>query len=83
MLVDQIAIEQKLVTAMVQNEPAVRKALSVRSRWVGSNKAVDMVIAVDSALSTAKPHKVADTVEQLLAEKFGVTETSIHIEPEI
>ncbi len=82
-LVDKIAIEPELLTTMVQNEPDVRKVLRARSRWVGSNKAVDMVITVDPALSTAESHEVADTVEQLLEERLGVRDISIHIEPDI
>lgn len=65
-LVDQIAIEPELVITLVQNESDVRKVQRVRSRWIGSNKAVDMVIKVDPVLSTAEAHKVADKVEQLL-----------------
>jgi len=81
-LVDQISIDPDLVIAMVQNEPDIRKVLRVRSRWIGSNRAVDMVITVDADLSTSESHAVADTVEKLLQEKLDVEDISIHIEPD-
>jgi cation diffusion facilitator family transporter len=81
-LVDEISIDPDLVIAMVRNEPDVRNVLRVRSRWIGSNRAVDMVITVDADLSTSESHAVADTVEKLLQEKLDVEDISIHIEPD-
>ena len=54
----------------------------VRSRWVGSARAVDLIIEVDAKLSTAAAHEIADQLETLLADRFDVHDVSIHVEPE-
>ena len=59
--------------------PGVARA---RSRWIGPARAVDMVVTVDPGLATADAHAVADAVERLLGDRFGVRDTSIHIEPD-
>ena len=53
----------------------------VRSRWIGSEKSIDLVISVDSELSTEDSHSIATNVESLIEEKYGVSDISIHVEP--
>jgi cation diffusion facilitator family transporter len=80
-LVDGIAVEPESVIQLVKDVPGVRKVDRVRSRWVGSARAVDMVIFVDPDLSTAESHDIADAIEKLLEEKLQAQDVSIHIEP--
>jgi cation diffusion facilitator family transporter len=80
-LVDQFALDPELLSSSVREVDGVRQVNRVRSRWIGEDKAIDLVISVDSDLSTNDSHNIATTVELLIAEKFGVSDISIHVEP--
>lgn len=80
-LVDQFALDPDLLSNSVQEVQGVRKVNRVRSRWVGSEKSVDLVILVDPELSTVESHNIATNVESYIEEKFGVSDISIHVEP--
>ena len=55
----------------------VQAVLQVRSRWMGSTRAVDMIITVDPELSTLEAHEIADQIEALLETQFKVRDVSI------
>jgi len=80
-LVDRFAVEPERLRGAVINVAGVREIKQIRSRWVGNNPAIDMTISVDSNLSTAKAHEIADTIETVLGERFQAQDISIHIEP--
>ncbi len=80
-LVDAASIEPREVKNSVRQIPGVRSVRRLRSRWIGSEPAVDMVVEVDAHLTTAQAHDIADAVETVLAERFGVDDVSIHVEP--
>jgi cation diffusion facilitator family transporter len=80
-LVDQFAVEPETLLGAVRGVAGVREVSRIRSRWVGSQPAIDMVIAVDPKLSTTDAHEIADTIENLLEERFQASDISIHIEP--
>ena len=81
-LVDEMAIEPDRLIAEVRRVPGVRDVERIRSRWIGSNRAVDMVIKVGAGLTTVEAHVVADAVERLMEDEFGVSDISIHVEPD-
>jgi len=81
-LVDQSAIDPSELSKLVLNVSGVEKVSRMRSRWVGSGRAVDMVIVVDSVLSTEASHKIADEIESMIEQRFDVTDISIHVEPQ-
>jgi cation diffusion facilitator family transporter len=80
-LVDQFAVEPETLLGAVRGVAGVREVSRIRSRWVGSQPSIDMVIAVDPKLSTTDAHEIADTIENLLEERFQASDISIHIEP--
>ena len=80
-LLDERAIDADRLRAAVQGVDGVRAVRRVRSRWIGSARAVDIVIEVDADLPTAAAHDIADQLEQLLAEHFDVHDVSVHVEP--
>jgi len=80
-LLDERAIDAETLRAAVQSVDGVRAIRRVRSRWVGSARAVDLVIEVDAQLSTAAAHEIADRLETLLADRFEIHDVSIHVEP--
>jgi len=80
-LVDQSSLDPELLSSLVEEVSGVCKVNKVRSRWIGSDKSIDLVISVDPALSISESHKIATDVELLIEEKFGVSDISIHVEP--
>lgn len=80
-LVDEFALDPELVSTMIRGVPGVRQVNRVRSRWIGTDKAVDIVISVDPELLTDESHKIATEIELLIEDKFGVSDISIHVEP--
>ncbi|MDH3605174.1 MAG: cation diffusion facilitator family transporter [Candidatus Tectomicrobia bacterium] len=81
-LVDRIAEEPEVIIEAVRSVPGVRQVHRVRSRWVGASSSVDVVIAVDRQLSTAKAHEIADAIEDLLQQQYAMEDVTIHIEPD-
>ena len=82
-LLDERAIEAEQIRTAVQSVDGVHAVRRIRSRWVGSALAVDLVIEVDAQLSTTKAHKIADEVEVMLADRLNAQDASIHVEPHI
>lgn len=80
-LVDQVALDPELLSNYIQEVEGVLKVNRVRSRWIGSEKSIDLVISVDPEISTADSHNIATNVESLIEEKYGVSDISIHVEP--
>ena len=80
-LVDQVAIEPELISKRVGSVHGVESVIRVRSRWIGSERAIDIVIGVDPTLSTVVSHDIATEIEQLLEQEFNVVDVSIHVEP--
>lgn len=80
-LLDERAIEADRLRAAVRGIEGVRAIRRVRSRWIGSARAVDLIIEVDAQLPTTAAHEIADRLEALLADQFDVHDVSVHIEP--
>ena len=80
-LVDEIAIEPEAISRNVLSVRGVRTVSLVRSRWVGSMGAVDLVVQVDPDLSTVASHEIADAVEDAISDQFNIDDITVHIEP--
>lgn len=80
-LVDQEASNTYELRVAVRALPGVQNVKRIRSRYTGSGTVADLVITVDPGLSTEESHRIADDVEDLLAQRFGIIDTSVHIEP--
>jgi len=80
-LVDQFALDPELLSNSIQEVEGVRKVNRVRSRWIGSEKSIDLIISVDPELSTVDSHNIATNVESLIEKEYGVSDISIHVEP--
>lgn len=81
-LIDEYAIDPIELSDIIETVPGVKGVYRIRSRWIGKNRAVDLIISVDSTLSTEESHAIADTIESLIEHHFGTTDISIHVEPE-
>ncbi|MGD8841200.1 MAG: cation transporter dimerization domain-containing protein, partial [Gammaproteobacteria bacterium] len=81
-LLDESAVEADELRAALSGVEGVCAVRRVRSRWIGSARAVDLVIEVDARLPTAEAHEIADRLEDLIAERFDVHDVTIHVEPD-
>lgn len=81
-LVDQSAIDPVLLVEAIDRIDGVRTVRRVRSRWIGSDRAVDMVVTMDPDQSNHESHQIADQIEALLEQQFDVSDVSIHVEPD-
>lgn len=81
-LVDEMAIEPEQLTVAIGGVTGVIDVPRVRSRWVGPDRAVDVIVTVARSLSTVESHAIADEVELLLGSEFDVADISVHVEPE-
>ncbi len=81
-LVDQTVLPPETIRELAQAVPGVRGVDSVRSRSKGASTAVDMVVYVDPALTTAQAHAIVDEIEALLRARLGIEDATIHVEPD-
>ena len=81
-LVDEIAIEPERLTEAIGDLPGVVQVPRVRSRWIGPDRAVDVVVTVAPSMPTVQSHEIADAVEDLLESEFDVKDVTVHVEPE-
>lgn len=82
-LVDEAGVDLDQISEAVARVSGVARVSRVRSRQVADDLVVDMVIAVSAELSAVQAHEIADRVEHLLLDLFGIRDTTIHIEPEL
>lgn len=61
--------------------PKINRVKSQRGRTYGSNIYLDITLEMNPDLSVYESHAIADQVEAMLAERFGVFDTDVHIEP--
>ena len=80
-LVDSVAIEAERLTEAVESVAGVRSVPRVRSRWIGSTPAVDVVVHVAPELSTVEGHAIADEIERVLEARFEIQDVTVHLEP--
>jgi cation diffusion facilitator family transporter len=81
-LVDSIAVEPEAVGDVAQAVRGVRRVKTVRSRSTGGSTAIDMVVTVDSGITTAEAHAITDAIEEELRTQLSVEDVTIHVEPE-
>jgi cation diffusion facilitator family transporter len=80
-LVDEYAIEPEDIRKAVIKISGVKKVGRIRSRWIGPEIAIDMVVSVNAELTTEESHHIADKIETMIEEQFKVGDAFIHIEP--
>jgi cation diffusion facilitator family transporter len=81
-LVDGIAVEPEAVGDVARAVHGVRGVKTVRSRSTGGSTAIDMVVTVDSGITTAEAHAIADAIEEELRAQLSVEDVTIHVEPD-
>jgi cation diffusion facilitator family transporter len=80
-LVDSAAADPDEVSRLLYQLSGVEQTRRVRSRRSADGPRVDVVIGVDSTMSTAESHNIADAVERSIRDQFGASEVIVHVEP--
>lgn len=80
-LVDGYAIDPEILAEVVNNIEGVEGVQRVRSRWIGNEASIDMIILVASDLTTHQAHEICDLTEQAIEREFAIVDVSIHVEP--
>jgi len=80
-LTDEYSIEPELISRSIENINGLRQIRRIRSRWIGADKSIDLIVSVDPQLSTKESHEIASTIERRIEDDFGITDISIHVEP--
>lgn len=80
-LVDEYAIDPEDIRKATFTITGVKAVGRIRSRWIGPEIAIDMVVSVHPELTTEESHEIADKIEALIEKQFHVGDAFIHIEP--
>lgn len=81
-LVDHVAVDPEAVRRVARSVPGVESVANVRSRSIGSEVAIDMVIRVRARLPTGDSHALADAVEKQVRSQLAVSDVTVHVEPD-
>ncbi|WP_184317552.1 cation diffusion facilitator family transporter [Geobacillus subterraneus] len=60
----------------------VRDVADIKARTLGNDIVLEVTIRVDSRLTVAKSHEIADEVERLMKKQHNIRATHVHVEPE-
>lgn len=81
-LVDQRAVDASEIRRLLSVIPGISDVPSVRSRAMASGVLfAEVTICVDANTTVRDAHRIADAVEERLAEKLGASEVTVHVEP--
>jgi cation diffusion facilitator family transporter len=80
-LTDEYSIEPELISKSIENINGLRQIRRIRSRWIGADKSIDLIVSVDPHISTNESHEITSTIEQRIEEEYGISDISIHVEP--
>ncbi len=81
-LVDERGVDAARVRRLVSAIPDVVDVRMVRSRSMPSGVLfAEVTIGVDASTTVEEAHRIADVVEERIAQELGVSEVTVHIEP--
>jgi cation diffusion facilitator family transporter len=81
-LVDQRAVDASEIRLLLSVIPGISDVPTVRSRAMASGVLfAEVTICVDANTTVQDAHRIADAVEERLAEKLGASEVTVHVEP--
>ncbi|MEW5321712.1 cation diffusion facilitator family transporter [Geobacillus thermoleovorans] len=74
----QLAVYKDEIAAV----SGVRDVADIKARMLGNDIVLEVTIRVDSHLTVAKSHEIADEVERLMRNRHNIWATHVHVEPE-
>jgi cation diffusion facilitator family transporter len=82
-LVDQRAVAEATIRDITIATSGVLDCFAVRSRGRVGEVFVELTITVPPSLNVQEAHRIADAVEQRVAEAVGAREVVVHVEPHV
>ena len=82
-LVDQSHFDHGVVKKSIKQLVNVAAVKKLRIRSMGKQHFADVTVTVEAKLSLLESHKIADQIENMLAQKFNIYDTTVHVEPDI
>jgi cation diffusion facilitator family transporter len=70
------------INELVNKTKGIKRLHNLRVRSSGSTIFMDMIITVDPLLSVEEAHKLSNSIERKIKNKFPNSDITIHIEPE-
>lgn len=81
-LVDQRAVDAAEIRRLLIAFPEITDVRTVRSRAMASGVLfAEVTIGVDASTTVQEAHRIADAVEECLANELGASEVTVHVEP--
>lgn len=80
-LVDEYSVDPEKLTELALQTDGVKGVSRIRSRWIGDNASLDMIVFVAPSLTTRESHEICDNLEAVIEKELFVTDISIHVEP--
>ncbi|HEY9514118.1 MAG TPA: cation diffusion facilitator family transporter [Gemmatimonadaceae bacterium] len=81
-LVDQRAVDASEIRRLLSSIPEITDIRTIRSRAMASGILfAEVTIGVDASTTVAEAHRIADAVEDRLAQALGDSEVTVHVEP--
>jgi cation diffusion facilitator family transporter len=81
-LVDQRAVDASEIRRLLSAIPGISEVPTVRSRAMASGVLfAEVTICVDAHTTVQEAHRIADAVEERLADQLGASEVTVHVEP--
>jgi ferrous-iron efflux pump FieF len=74
--------DRETVKSLVRSHPGVLSVHDLRTRSSGANVFIQFHIEVDRTLSLIAAHEIADSVEQVLLERYPGAELIVHVDPQ-
>lgn len=82
-LVDQSYFDHGVVKKSIKQLNKVTSVKTLRIRSIVEQHFADVTVTVEAELSLLESHQIADRIESMLAQKFGIQDTTVHVEPDI
>ena len=81
-LVDERAVSTEEVRRLISGIDRISEVRSVRSRTGATGELLaEVTIGVDGTTSVEDAHRLADEVEERIAESLGASQVTVHVEP--
>ncbi|MDI6600372.1 MAG: cation diffusion facilitator family transporter [Thermoanaerobacteraceae bacterium] len=82
-LVDAVVLDEEGIEQLVKSVDGVRSCHKIRTRGREDDIKVDLHVLVNEDMSVLRAHEISDIIEENLKRVYpGITDVTIHIEPE-
>ena len=81
-LVDSTRLTEDHLRRSIMALAHVTEIRHLRTRYDGLKRIGDITVTTPKELTLEETHQLTDSIEQLMADEFGVADTVVHVEPD-